>query len=109
MPGTSCNRPAAAASRNSSAVWIPRAAPISRAPAGPESEKAAEGGELRGCLLAKLLHLGEASGLDELTEPRLDPRADPSQLADAADPDEVGDRQGAAAIRSPPRLKARAA
>ena len=37
-----------------------------RAPAGAESEQAAESGELGRGLPAKLLHLGEAPGLDEL-------------------------------------------
>ena len=62
------------------------------APAGAESEQAAESGELGRCLTAKVLHLGEAPGLDELTEPRLDPGADPTQLADAATSNEVGHR-----------------
>ena len=49
-----------------------------RAPAGAEAEQAAEGGELGRRLPAKLLHLGEPPGLDELAEPCLDPGPDPA-------------------------------
>ena len=38
--------------------------------------------------------LGDLARLDELAQPRLDPRADPAQLADAALPHELRDRRG---------------
>ena len=63
-----------------------------RAATRAESEQAAESCQLGRGLTAKLLHLREPPGLDELAEPRLDPGPDPAQLADAAAPNEIGHR-----------------
>ncbi len=48
------------------------------APAGAEAEQAAEGSQLGRSLPAKLLHLVELPGLDELAESCLDPGPDPA-------------------------------
>ena len=92
MPGTSRSRPAAAASRSSAAVLDPERGADLHSPASAEAEQAAESGELGRRLPAKLLHLGQPPGLDELAEPGVDPGPDPAQLAGAAAPDEVGHR-----------------
>ena len=93
MPGTSAAGPAAAASRSSSAVRTPsaRASSIERLRAQPEV--APEADELGRELALELGQLGDLARLDELAQPRLDPRADPAQLAHPPVAHELGDRE----------------
>ena len=99
MPGTVRSRPAAAASRSSSAVRTPSARAISTDALRPEPEIAAEADELGRELALELGQLGDLARLDELAQPRLDPAADPAQLAHAPGPHELGDRDRRAADR----------
>ena len=79
---------------------------LDRAP-GAESEVAPEADEIRRELALELLQLADLAGLDELAQPRLDPRADPPQLADPSGPHELAhgrrgaaDHLGRAAVRA---------
>ena len=62
-----------------------------------QPEVAAEADEVGRELALELRQLGDLAGLDELAQPRLDPRADPAQLAHPPGPHELGDgdRRGA--------------
>ena len=56
-----------------------------------EADEPAERNELRLDLALELLELGDATGLDELDEPALDPRADPPQVPGSPGSHELGD------------------
>jgi hypothetical protein len=58
---------------------------------GPEAEIATEADETRRELAFELGQLGDVARLDELAQPRLDPPADPAQLAHPAGAHELGD------------------
>ena len=62
---------------------------------GAEPEVAPEADEIGRQLALELGQLGDLAGLDQLAQPRLDSVADSTQLADAARPYELGDRDGA--------------
>ena len=64
-----------------------------------EPEVAAEADEIGRELALELRQLGDLARLDELAQPRLDPRADPAQLARPPGPHELGDRERRAADR----------
>ena len=96
IPGTVCSRPAAAASRSSSGVRMPSARAISTERLAPEAEIATEADEAGRELALELGQLGDVAGLDELAQPRLDPAADPAQLAHPAAAHELGDRDAGA-------------
>ena len=98
-PARCRSRPAAAASRSSSAVRTPSARAISTERFAPEPEVAAEADELGRELALELRQLGDLARLDELAQPRLDPRADPAQLAHPPGPHQLGDRHRRAADR----------
>ena len=99
IPGTSRSRPAAAASRNSSAVRTPSERASSTERLALEAEVAPEADEVGRELALELGELGDLAGLDELAQPRLDPLADPAQLADPVSAHELGDRERGAADR----------
>ena len=78
-----------------------------------EPEQPTEPDELRRDLALELVQLRDPSRLDELPQPRLDPGADPAQLAHPTGADELGnrrrrlaDRLGRAPVR-PRRVRAR--
>ena len=79
------------------------AADLEHPPDG-DAEEAPEPGELRRDLALELLQLRDLAGFDQLSEPALDSRPDPTQLAHSALPDEVGDRRrrGADQVGCPP-------
>src|SRR5206468_3997818 len=58
-----------------------------------EADEAGEGDERRLDFTLELLEPGEASRLDELLQPPLDPRPDPAQLAHPTRADELGHRR----------------
>ena len=62
-------------------------------PLRPEAEQPPEPDQLRRDLALQLVELCDPPRLDQLLQPRLDPRADPAQLAHAPRPDEIGDRR----------------
>ena len=60
---------------------------------GAETDEPPEPDELGRHLALQLVELGDPPRLEELAEPRLDPRADAAQLADATGLHELGDRR----------------
>ena len=80
---------------------------LHRAPRG-QPEVAAEPDEVRRELALELRQLRDLARLDELAQPRLDPRPDPAQLAHPARAHELGDRDGRAADRLGRRAGTRA-
>ena len=64
-----------------------------------EPEVAAEADEIGRELALELCQLGDLARLDELAQPRLDPRADPAQLAHPPRPHQLRDRDRRAADR----------
>ena len=62
-------------------------------PLRPEAEQPPEADQLRRDLALQLVELCDPPRLDQLLQPRLDPRPDPAQLAHAPRPDEIGDRR----------------
>ena len=83
-PGTVRRRPAAAASRSSSAVRTSSARAISTDRLRAQPEVAAEADEVGRQLALELGQLGDLAGLDQLLEPARDPRPDAAQLAHPA-------------------------
>ena len=59
---------------------------------GAQPEVAAEADQPGRELALELRELGDLPRLDQLAQPRLDPRADPAQLAHPAGPHQLGDR-----------------
>ena len=103
MPRTVRRRPAAAASRSSSGgADAERPRDLDRA-FRAEPEIAPEADERRGELALELGQLLDLARLDELAQPRLDPRADPAQLAHPPVAHELGDGTGVARIVSAAR------
>ena len=65
--------------------------PSSRIRFGEIPSRARDADELRQRLGLELPQLGQLARLDELLQPRLDPRADPGELADTPGADELRD------------------
>ena len=105
IPGTSRSRPDAAAARELvGGAHAERARQLDRA-LGAQAEVAAEADEVRRQLALDLSELLDLARLHQLAQPRLDPLADPAQLADPATAHEVldwergtPDRLGGAAV-----------
>ena len=107
IPGTLSSRPSAAASRSCGSVLIPSAWPSSRIRFAETPSSARDADELGQRLRLELVQLGDAAGLDELPQPRLDARPDAGQLPRPSLPDECGhvgrrraDQVGRAAVRA---------
>ena len=99
IPGTVRSRPAAAASRSSSAVLTSSARASSTERFALEPEIAAEADQIGRELALELRQLGDLARLDQLAQPRLDPGADATQVAHTPALHELGHRRRRAADR----------
>jgi hypothetical protein len=72
---------------------------MSDRPARAQPEVAAEADEAGHELVLELGQLGDVAGVHQLAQARLDPRADPAQVAHAPRPHQIGDRDRRGADR----------